>query len=352
MDKSSKTWRRLGIYALIWLLLVSIVVLISWALGLVQNFRDLVIVAGLAAVGVATVMALFVPVFDSDFKKQPIQLPKPQIISETPGYQALHQLEPPPADFTGRENELEELSKAVKTGSKNIIAIQGMGGVGKTALALKLAELLTPRYPDAQILLNLRGTDQIPLSPADVLAYVVRSFLPQEKLPEGEALKALYRSLLHGKQVLLLMDNAHDTGRSKDLIPPAGSILLVTSRFHFALPGLKKFDLDKLPGEDAKELVLAIAPRLGDLAEELCRLCDYLPLALRVAASAVQIHADLSPQDYLVKLRDTVARLKLTGVDTSLRLSYDLLPENLKQDWTELSVFPAHSIGPRRPRFG
>src|SRR6266567_2626531 len=89
-----------------------------------------------------------------------------------PTVPALHQLPAPPADFTGRKEELEELFQAVKTGGVTISGLQGLGGVGKTALALKLAEQLKPDYPDAQFYLDLKGLTQ-PLTPRDAMAYVI-----------------------------------------------------------------------------------------------------------------------------------------------------------------------------------
>jgi len=71
---------------------------------------------------------------------------------------ALHQLPPPPGDFTGRKAELEELMEAIEKGGVTISGLRGMGGIGKTALALKLADELRERYPDAQIYLDLQKT--------------------------------------------------------------------------------------------------------------------------------------------------------------------------------------------------
>jgi hypothetical protein len=82
---------------------------------------------------------------------------------------SLHQLPSPPGDFTGREAELAELCERLGAGA-TISGLQGMGGVGKTTLALKLAEALMPRYPDAQFFLDLRGTGT-PLSPAEAMTY-------------------------------------------------------------------------------------------------------------------------------------------------------------------------------------
>jgi len=252
---------------------------------------------------------------------------------------SLHQLPAPPADFTGREAELAELETAIETGGVTISGLRGMGGVGKTALALKLAEQLAPRYPDAQFYLDLKGTDPTPLTAAEALAHVVRAYHPTARLPESEGeLGGLYRSVLHGQRALLLMDNAANRAQVEPLLPPAGCLLLVTSRQHFVLPGLRALNLDALPPDDARRLLLKIAPRSEACASEIAELCGYLPLALRLAGSALAERADLSPARYLERLRDKQTRLGL--VDASLSLSYELLREELQQRWAMLAVFP------------
>ena len=110
---------------------------------------------------------------------------------------SLHQLPAPPGDFTGREAELAELCERLGAGA-TISGLQGMGGVGKTALALKVAEALMPRYPDAQFFLDLRGTST-PLSPAEAMAYngLVQSWPEITRLArEGGASKPEQAGLL------------------------------------------------------------------------------------------------------------------------------------------------------------
>ncbi|HEY4677233.1 MAG TPA: tetratricopeptide repeat protein [Candidatus Angelobacter sp.] len=260
-----------------------------------------------------------------------------------PVLHALHQLPTPPADFTGRSDELKELLTAVRTGGVTISGLQGLGGVGKTALALKLAEQLKPDYADAQFYLDLKGVTQ-PLTPRDAMAYIVRAWHPKAQLPENlEEVAAHYRSVLEGKRALLLMDNARDAQQVAPLIPPAGCLLLVTSRKHFALPGLFEKNLDKLPPADARDLLLRIAPRLKkektDQINELVRLCGYLPLALRAVASALQEKKNISPADYAKRLADTRQRLKLTETDAALQSSYELLSDDLRQKLCFLAVF-------------
>jgi tetratricopeptide (TPR) repeat protein len=255
---------------------------------------------------------------------------------------ALHQLPAPPRDFTGRKEELDELTREIGRGGATISGLRGQGGIGKTALALKLAEQLAPRFPDAQFYLDLKGTTQ-PLTSADAMAHVIRAYHPAAKLPEGVAeLSALYLSVLHGQRALLLMDNARDAEQVEPLIPPDPCVLLVTSRWHFHVPGLVSKDLDKLSEEDAHKLLLRIAPRIGEHAEEIARLCGYLPLALRLAASALAERKDLSPADYARRLADEQQRLTLLGkVEVSVSLSYELLTPALQKLWRTLAVFPA-----------
>jgi hypothetical protein len=172
------------------------------------------------------------------------------------------------------------------------------------------------------------------------MAHVLRSFHPGLRAPEdGAELAGLYRSVLHGKRILLLMDNAAGKEQVEPLIPPAGCALLVTSRAHFRLPGATTRDLDELPEEDARALLRAIADRLEEAeAGEIARLCGRLPFALRLAGSALADRPDLSPADYARSLEG--AQQRFGPVDASLALSVELLREDLRGRWYQLAVFP------------
>ncbi len=296
-----------------------------------------------------------------------------------PTFSALYQLPSPPADFTGREAELNELREKITQGGAIISGLHGLGGVGKTALALKLADELKSHYPDAQFYLDLGGVSESPLSPADALSRIIHAFQPKAKLPESaDELRPIFLSLLHDKKALLLMDNAKDAEQVKPLIPSAACLLLVTSRQHFRLPGLFLKGIDTLPPDEARELLVKIAPRLAPMpltpgpspsrrgerdslslweragvrektpADEIAALCGCLPLALCAAGSLLAVTPDLSPETYIAGLRDERTRLERIGkegvdisVEASLNLSYRQLPEEAAQVLRCLSVFPA-----------
>jgi tetratricopeptide (TPR) repeat protein/MinD-like ATPase involved in chromosome partitioning or flagellar assembly len=253
-----------------------------------------------------------------------------------------HQIPPSPRDFTGREKEISDILSGFKKGAA-ITGLRGMGGVGKTALALKLAERIKNNFPDGQIFIEMRGTStnsNLPaLKPEEAMAHVIRAYNPTDRLPENlTELRGLYLSVLAGKRALLLLDNASNVEQVEPLLPPAGCSVIITSRLKFTLPGLAEKDLDILPAEEARQLILAIAPRIGSRADELGKLCGYLPLALRNAASALAEKKDLKVSEYEKRLKDKFARLEL--VKSSFSLSYDLLSPMRRKQWSRLSVFP------------
>ena len=144
--------------------------------------------------------------------------------------------------------------------------------------------------------------------------------------------------MLDGQRALLLMDNAANAEQVEPLIPPAGCLLLVTSRQHFTVPGLAAKNLDTLSAADARELLLTIAPRIETHADEIAALCGHLPLALRLAAAAMVKYRNLSAPDYVRHLQDRQEPLQL--IDASLSLSYELLSEEMRERWRWLAVFP------------
>ena len=250
------------------------------------------------------------------------------------------QIPPPPLDFTGRKNEIEGILEEFGHGA-TIYGLQGMGGIGKTAMAYVLADLLRDRFPDGQLFLNMQGTSKSPLTTSDAMANVIRAYLGADApLPKDlNGLSGLYQSILSGKKALILLDNAANRQQVVPLLPPKNCALLVTSRKRLALPGLIERNLDVLSLDEAKRLLLEIAERIGENAEGLAKLCGCLPIALRNAAYALRESPNMSPEAYTKKLADASKRLEL--VEASFTTSYELLTPDLQRLWSILSVFPA-----------
>ncbi len=261
----------------------------------------------------------------------------------------MHSLPLPPPDFIDRALEVEQITACLSAGV-TVSSLTGLGGVGKTALALYVAAKLTDCYPDAQIMLDMQGTSDNPLTAPNAMAQVIRIFEPTADLQQASdaELAALYRGILNGKRVLLILDNARDAAQCKPLSPPRSCALLITSRRHFALPGMKPLRLDVLSPADAHRLLLTLCSRLtSSQAEQLAQLCAYLPLALRIAGSHVCVHEDLPAAAYIKQLMEhRLARLHDSddseqNVERIIDLSYARLTTEMQVYWRALAVFLA-----------
>ena len=268
-----------------------------------------------------------------------------------PAIPTRHQLRAPVGDFVGREREIADLTAALRNGgSAAITGISGMGGIGKTELAFYVANELRDAYPDAQLVLDMRGTDEAPRDPADALAACIRAFHGlEQRLPDDlQELTKIYRSTLEGKRALILLDNASDSAQVRPLLPPFGSVLIITSRSVVTLPRITRVTLEQLSPIEARELLRGIAPRIpADTADRICYLCGYLPLAVRAAGSLLDVAVELDPADYADQLSDERRRLELIGtegvsgsVEASLNLSYSHLSPDAARVFRKLSVFP------------
>ena len=236
--------------------------------------------------------------------------------------------------FMGRSAEMARLSQILDQaggqapGTVVISAVCGTAGVGKTALAVHWAHRMARRFPDGQLYVNLCGFG--PSAPPVTPSEAIRAFLsalgvPAEAVPPSLAAQAgLYRSLLAGQQLLILLDSARDEQQIRPLLPgAAGCLVLVTSRSQLAglaaTENAKLVSLDVLPPADARQMLTA---RLGDqrtAAEpheitEITDLCARLPLALAVAGARAAARPQLPLAGLAAELRD--ARRRLDALDT------------------------------------
>jgi len=238
--------------------------------------------------------------------------------------------------FTGRSEELAALSARLdQTGSVALVisAIGGTAGVGKTALAVSWAHQVAGQFPDGQLYVNLRGYDPgQPLTAADALAGFLRALgVPgQDIAPEADERAARYRSLLAGRRMLVILDNARSAEQVRPLLPGApGCAVVITSRD--ALTGLVvrdgavRLSLDLLPSADAvgllRELIGARAVAEPAAAEALATRCCRLPLALRVAAELAAARPGIPLADLVEELADQQHRLDMLDVTEDPRSS-------------------------------
>lgn len=273
------------------------------------------------------------------------------------------------AHFAGRKAELAALDQwvnepPVTRGAAMIAAICGMAGVGKTALAIHWAHQIADRFADGQLYVNLRGYDSR-LQPADA-AEVVPRFLAalgvaRERIPadlEGQI--SLYRSVLAGKRILIVADNARDAAQLRPLLPgTSGCLMLVTSRTPLtglvAAEGACMVRLDVPTNAEAAELLRARlgAERVAEepaAVSELITGCASLPLALAVVASRA-IASGWPLAALAAELADARKRLGVLGhgdaatdVRTVFSWSYRQLSATAARVFQLLGVHPGPDI--------
>jgi DNA-binding SARP family transcriptional activator/Flp pilus assembly protein TadD len=280
-----------------------------------------------------------------------------------------------PADvdaFTGRAAALAELDRiaASISGSDDrpapvVICVSGTAGVGKTALAAHWARRVRGSFPDGQLYVNLRGYDPgQPVQAGDALAGFLRALgMRGDEIPrEVDERAAAYRTLLEGRRVLVVLDNAGTAEQVRPLLPGSPSnLVLVTSRDSLAglvaRHGARRLELDPLPARDSADLLRAL---IGDRARAepsatatLARQCAGLPLALRVAAEL----ATASPQMALAQLAGELAderRLELldaggdpgSAVRGVLSWSYHRLAAGPARTFRLLGLSPGPDLDP------
>lgn len=219
------------------------------------------------------------------------------------------QLPPDVPGFVGRDDPVDRIARLIAPDEPRtavpIVALTGEPGVGKTALAVHVAHRLKDRFPDGRLYVDLRGYASGPATPVvEVLTRFLRALgVPPEQIPvDSDEQSGLFRSLLSGRRMLVVLDNAAAPDQVRPLLPGAASCpVLVTSRDDLrgliAVDGARRVGLDVFEPHES----LALLRRSGPAAEELARRCGHLPLALRIAAASV---GSGSVERYLERLGD------------------------------------------------
>jgi DNA-binding SARP family transcriptional activator/tetratricopeptide (TPR) repeat protein/DNA-binding XRE family transcriptional regulator len=303
------------------------------------------------------------------------QLPGSALVSGAapPAAEPPSQLPTECAGFTGRAHELRALGRILTAGK--VAVITGMGGVGKTALAVTWARRERGRYPDGQLYADLRGHSATgPARPLEVLAGFLSALGESaERIPEDEdQAAALLRTRTEGKRILLLLDNALDPQQVRPLLPAGpGNAAIVTARDRMtglvARDGAETVLVRPLPEAEAAALVVTAMGgnavgrnavgrnavgrnAAGDVAE-LARLCAQLPLALRIAAANIAARPGYPLADYVARLAsgDRLTRLAVpedprAAVRTAFELSCDALKPELRRMFRLAGLAPGSDL--------
>lgn len=252
------------------------------------------------------------------------------------------QLPSAPVEFTGRTKELAWLNESVDAGANAMVisALSGTGGIGKTALALHWAHRVAADLPDGQLHVNLRGHALVPpMEPAEALARFLRALgVPEKQIPiDADERAAAYRSLVAGRRMLVVLDDAASADQVRPLLPgTATCVVLITSRTDLrgltALDGAKRIVLNALGPDEARALLGRAVGEARTRAEpaavsRLVQLCGRLPLALRIAAGQLERYPRSPIADYVAQLDDgdLLTRLSIPGDSrAAVRASFDL----------------------------
>ena len=250
----------------------------------------------------------------------------------------------PPADFTGRASELATLLHLLDTGDQPVICtIDGMGGIGKSALAIHAAHHVAGAFPDGQLYVDLQGADAAlpPLEPASVLGRMLRSLglEPNAGPATVDEASARFRSLAAARRLLLLLDNASGAEQVRPLLPGSPTCaVVVTSRQPLAtLEGATALHLDGLGDEDALELLGRIVggARVRDEVAaglDVVQACARLPLAIRIAGARLAARPGWSVGELAGHLTDAASRLDtLRSSEFAVRTSFDVSLRTLEE---------------------
>ena len=255
-------------------------------------------------------------------------------------------------DFTGR---VDELARLLAT-SGGIVAIDGMAGVGKTALAVRAGHELADRFPDGRLFVDLHGftPSRSPVEPHAALGVLLRSIgVGAQEIPaDADERVVAWRTAMAGRGALVILDNAVDAAQVRPLVPGSpGCAVIVTSRRRLPnLDGAASLSLEVLPPDDAELLFRRVVGEdRGEGVADLVALCGYLPLAVRIAGARLRHRPRWTVADLVERLRTERQRLAELAIDdrdvaAAFALSFAYLETGQQRAFRLLGAYPGVDI--------
>ncbi|MYX15475.1 tetratricopeptide repeat protein [Streptomyces sp. SID8374] len=264
------------------------------------------------------------------------------------------------SDFTGRERELAQLLEMSSAGRTGIVGVDGMGGAGKSTLAVHAAYRLADDYPDGLLYIDLFGftPGEQPLQPAAVADALLRQLgVSDAQIPDDDRERfALWRAWTAGRRILLILDNAADTAQVRPLLSGMShGLVIVVGRVRLLdLDGARWLSLGSMEPEQSAlmltrtlgEARVAAEPRA---ARALAQLCGHLPLALRIATARLRNRPHWTLQYFVGRLHDESRLLKELcsserSVATTIQISYQVLEPGQRRAFRLLGLHPGTDI--------
>lgn len=266
-------------------------------------------------------------------------------------------------DFTGREGELAELNlhllnASTASGVPPLAIICGPPGMGKTSSALEVVKRMQDAWP-LVLFVDLEGFGTNPLTPLGVMRALLRQLPGVEGTVPAtlEAARILWRSAVADRRPAILLDNAANETQVRTVLNSAahGPVIVTSRRTLAGLEGAHRVILTPLSPDDSRTLLTRlISPTqytAGDL-QDLARLCDQVPLALRIAGNRIASRPAWSARDFITRLQSTEDRLRLLvagdlAVESAIALSYDDLEPATAATFRSLAVIDVGTFDAR-----
>jgi|GEM_PF-3916124 len=226
----------------------------------------------------------------------------------------LHQLPAPPEPYVGRKKERKHLATAEQA-RPIILNIYGPQGIGKNALAFKMAEKLFFQHRDAQIYFDMKGNASEPKNVAEALAHVIQLFDPSADIPENKLeLVKMYRNTTKNQRMVFVLDNISSSKQAKPLLLQKNSAMILISEEALEdIPGVVCQNLEVMDKHDTLELIDLHCPRTGFSNIELAKTCRNHPFSMVLSSRFMTANPDIEPPDFIKALHRQISSLEITG---------------------------------------